>query len=82
MIRDHARAFRFLRHPGPDRRAGATLRVSASQNGYSDIFAAPLDGGEARKIACQVYALDQMQADESALYYRSWVGDVIGRISK
>jgi hypothetical protein len=39
-------------------------------------------GGAPRKVACQIYGIDEFWfvADTSAVYYRSWVRDLIGSL--
>ena len=48
----------------------------------ADVFTAPLAGGAARKVACQIYGIDEFWfiADKSAVYYRSWIHDLIGSL--
>jgi hypothetical protein len=56
--------------------------ASIAGSGYSDIYAAPVGGGEPQKIACHIYGVEQLLVDDSALYYRSWIGDLIGKLPK
>ncbi|HVZ35112.1 MAG TPA: hypothetical protein VG963_21950, partial [Polyangiaceae bacterium] len=49
---------------------------------YADVFSAPLAGGEAHEIACHIFGIDEFWfvADRGAVYYRSWIHDLIGRL--
>jgi hypothetical protein len=53
---------------------------SAPGDEYSDIVAVPLGGGPARLLACHVSSIYGFVADDSALYYYTWLGDIIGKI--
>jgi len=63
---------------------GTTAYWASSVPGddYSDIIGVPLTGGSPRTIACHVSSVYGMVADASAVYYYSWVGDVIGKLPK
>jgi hypothetical protein len=47
----------------------------------SDVFAAPLTGGVPQQVACQVYGIEEFNfiADQRAIYYLSWIRDLIAR---
>jgi hypothetical protein len=44
-------------------------------------LAVPLAGGDAKTLACHLYAVRGLRADGAAVYYDSTVGDVVGKIS-
>jgi hypothetical protein len=54
--------------------------TSAPGDEYSDIVAVPRGGGPAHLLACHVSSIDAFVADDSALYYHTWLGDIIGKI--
>lgn len=54
--------------------------ASAPGDEYSDIVAVPRGGGPARLLACHVSSIDAFVADDSALYYHTWLDDIIGKI--
>lgn len=54
--------------------------ASAPGDDYSDVFRAPLGGGEPQQVACHVKDLDWLLVDESAVYYYSQAGHLIARL--
>jgi hypothetical protein len=54
--------------------------ASAVGDDYSDIVAVPRGGGATRLLACHISSIYGFVADDSALYYYTWLGDIIGKI--
>ena len=60
----------------------AAAREGDSYSASADVFAAPVAGGGApRRVACSVYGIEDFNffADEGAVYYRSWIHDLVAR---
>jgi len=77
----HPRLTRALATDGSKAYWAAADREGDSYSPKADVFAAPLTGGVPQQIACQVYGIEEFNffADQRAIYYLSWVHDLIGR---
>jgi hypothetical protein len=60
----------------------ASSRAGDSYSAYADVFAAPVTGGVPQQVACDVYGVEEFGflADEDAVYYRSWIHDLVARL--